>query len=451
MFRIAIVEDDALYARMLRYVLEQDPGHEVLVYGKAGQCLNELDKAPHLLLTDYLLPDMTGGELMLKIRQRWPATEVLIMSGQEEVRTALQLMREGAYDYILKDDDAKERLLATVQHIKREQRLKQENQTLKTALHTTMGPAMVGQSPAMKRVQQLMDKAAMVDISVMITGETGTGKEVAARLIHDNGLRRNGPFVALNLAAMPESLVESELFGHEKGAFTGANARRAGKMEQAHGGTLFLDEVAEMPLSLQAKLLRVLQERTFARLGGNQELKVDVRLITATHQNLAEMVQQGRFREDLYYRLLGLQLELPPLRMRGQDVLLLAEHFLAHNPHVQNLKLSPQAAKLLLSHPWPGNVRELRAVMELAAVLAQPPTVQPADLQLHTLGAPRPGTSQHFLDPECSMEDYELRIVAHFMQKYDYNVLKVAEVLKVGKSTLYRMLSTHPELRGPVN
>ncbi|MBX3102598.1 MAG: sigma-54-dependent Fis family transcriptional regulator [Bacteroidetes bacterium] len=442
---IAVVEDDALYARVLRYTLEQDPGHEVTHYATTRELKESLHTPADIYLLDYYLPDGTAETMLPGILERQPAARVIIVSGQEDVAVAARLLKQGAYDYILKDADTQEKLLATVQHIKRTRWLEQENARLHKALSgKTPGVALVGTSPELDAVRELIAKAAQAEITVGITGETGTGKEVAARLIHQQSKRAHGPFVAVNVAAIPQELVESELFGHEKGAFTGAHARHIGKLEQAHGGTLLLDELGEMPAHIQVKLLRAIQERSFSRVGGNQLVSSDFRLITATHRDLMAQVNAGAFRQDLYYRLLGLSIVLPALRQRVADIPVLAAHFVqdyCKTHHLPVTLLSAPALDRLTAHTWPGNVRELRAVMELAVVLANGHTIQPQDIRI------TPAAADKDTGEEYTLAEYQRRLVARLLQKYQGNVLAVARVLDVGKSTLYRMLQQYPELK----
>jgi len=284
----------------------------------------------------------------------------------------------------------------------------------------------------------LLEKAVKTDITVSITGETGTGKEVVAKSIHHNSTRKKGPFVAVNMSAIPNELVESELFGHEKGAFTGALSRKKGQFELANNGTLFLDEIAELDLNHQAKLLRALQEREVMRVGGESPVKFNARILIATHRDLAAEVRNGNFREDLYYRLIGLNVALPSLRERGNDILLLGQHFLndfSKSQKMGKLEISKEAKKKLLEYSYPGNVRELKAVMELAAVMAEEKTVESEDIQFNSVRR-----EQNFMTEEMTLEEYKHRIIRHFLQKYEDDVLLVAKKLDIGKSTIYRLL-----------
>jgi len=344
------------------------------------------------------------------------------------------------YDYLLKDDNTKDLLWNTIIQSRETQKLRKEVEVLREELvqKYEFESVIKGQSPALKRVFALMEKAAKTVINVSVTGETGTGKELVAKAIHFNGDRRKKPFVAVNMAAIPSELVESELFGHEKGAFTGALTRKIGKFEEAQGGTLFLDEVSEMDLSTQTKLLRVLQERELVRVGGNEVVKLDVRIISATHRDMAAEVQAGRFREDLYYRILGLPIELPPLRERGQDILLLAKHFADEGAKVNKLGsivISPEAKEKLLRYAFPGNIRELKAVIELAVVMSSDGEMKADDL---TFSSARSEGS--FANEEKTLRQYECDIIKYFLKKYDNDVLMVAKKLDVGKSTIYKMI-----------
>ncbi len=299
-----------------------------------------------------------------------------------------------------------------------------------------MGKELVGSSESIQKVFGLVQKAANSSINVTITGETGTGKELIAKAIHQHSIRAKKPFVAVNISAIPSELLESELFGHEKGAFTGAASQRIGKFEEANGGTLFLDEIGEMHINLQSKLLRVLQEREISRLGATGTIPVDVRILTATHRNLLEEVRKGNFREDLFYRLLGIQVYLPPLRERGPDVLLIAQKllqdFCTHN-HLRPKSLSSEAQKKLLRHTFPGNIRELKAVVELGAILAEKDIISAADIQLQE-------TQVNADAEEKTLDEYIAETVQRYLNKYDNNVLLVADKLKIGKSTIYRMI-----------
>jgi len=380
------------------------------------------------------------------IREFDPDISVIIVSAQEKIGTAVELLKAGAFDYITKDEDAKDRILNSIKNARNKTSLIREIDRLKHEITTKyeFEKSIIGTSAAIKKIFDLIEKAVKTQITVSVTGETGTGKELIAKAIHYNSKRKNKSLVAVNVAAIPKELIESELFGHEKGAFTGAASRRIGKFEEAEGGTIFLDEIGEMELSLQSKLLRVLQEKELTRIGGNQVIKLDVRVIVATHRNLLEEVRAGRFREDLYYRLLGLPIHLPALRERGQDILLLARHFLdqfAKENDLKKIKLSAQAQDKLLQYPFPGNVRELKSIIELAAVMATENEIQEKDITFTT-----PLREDAMLLKEMTLQEYTYRIIRNYLNKYNNNVLDVARRLDIGKSSIYRYLKEMEDL-----
>jgi DNA-binding NtrC family response regulator len=290
----------------------------------------------------------------------------------------------------------------------------------------------------MKRVISLIQKAIESNITVSITGETGTGKEVVAKAIHYSSSRKNKPFVAVNITAIPSELIESELFGHEKGAFTGAIMRRIGKFEEAGDGTIFLDEIGEMDINMQSKLLRVIQERELTRVGGSGVIKLNCRIMVATHMDLADEVKKGSFREDLFYRLLGLPIQIPPLRERDNDILLLAKHFVneySRENKIPKIVISPEAQNKILKYPWPGNIRELKAVIELACVMTDSNVIEEDHISFNTTGS-----IDTLLQNEMSLEEYKFKIIKYFLEKYNGDVLTVSRKLDLGKSTIYRLL-----------
>ena len=438
--KIFIIEDDPMYGRVLSYHLSQNPEYQVEVFTKGKECIANMYKKPDIITLDYSLPDMSGLEVLQKIQESAPDIPVIIISGQENIETAVELLKAGAYDYIVKNDDAKSRLWNTIKNARDHLLLKREVQTLRDeVIHKYEFTNIIkGNSPAIKRVFNLLDKAVRTNITVSITGETGTGKEVAAKAIHFNSNRSKKPFVVVNVSAIPEELIESEMFGHEKGSFTGANARRIGKFEEAGSGTLFLDEIGEMSLNMQSKLLRVLQEKELTRVGGNGVIKVEARIIIATHRNLQEEVRNGNFREDLYYRLLGLPIEIPPLRERGNDRVILAKFFIdefCKENKMGTLTLSAEANEKLMKYPFPGNIRELKAIIELAAVMATDGVITADDINFHSNISPY----MDILDAECTLQEFNARIIRSFLDKYDNNIIEVAKRLDIGKSTIYRM------------
>lgn len=438
--QIFVVEDDLWYGELLTHHLSLNPDNKVQRFERASELLAALTEKPDIITLDYRLPDVKGDDLFRKIKTLLPEVQVIVISAQEDVSTALNLLREGVYDYLVKNEETRERLWIAVNNIRRNLALQDEVQQLRQQIdhQYDLQHLMIGNCEAMKKVFSLVVKAAATNINVSVTGETGTGKELVAKAVHFNSVRSRKPFVAVNMASIPRDLLESELFGHEKGAFTGAIATRIGKIEEAQGGTLFLDEIADMDLSLQVKLLRVLQERELTRIGSNQLIAVDVRIIVATHKNLNEEVQAGRFREDLFYRLLGLPIHLPPLRDRGNDILLLAKHFLdafCTSNKLHRKSLSVAAKEKLAGYKYPGNVRELKAVVELAAVMTDNDQIDADDISFTAARTP-----SDLLDQDLTLAEFEQRIIRHYLDRFDNNVLEVARRLDVGKSTIYRMI-----------
>lgn len=441
-FRIFVVEDDPWYSELLTYHLNHNPDYEVSCYHTAKSCLAHLYLCPEVICLDYSLPDATGEEVLRKIKQLNPDIQVVIISGQEDIKTAVELLKLGAYDYIVKDDDTRERLWITINNIRQNIGLRAQINSLKEEIGRKYTFSnIIGNSSAIQRIFAIMEKAVKSKITVSISGETGTGKEVVAKAIHYNSGRRSKPFVAVNITAIPKELMESELFGHEKGAFTGAQTRRIGLFEEADQGTIFLDEIGEMDINLQAKILRVLQEMEVKRVGGNKPIPLDVRIIVATHKNLAEEVRKGNFREDLYYRLLGLPIQLPPLRERGNDILLISKHFIetyCKENRLPRLSLCAKAQNKLLEYPFPGNIRELKAVIELACVMAEDGVIEEENILFSSSS-----NMADLLAQELTLEEYTHRIIQNYLEKYDRNVLLVAKKLNIGKSTIYRLLQTN--------
>lgn len=439
-FKIFLVEDDDFYGRLLKHHLSLNPDYEVELFKSGKEVLENLYKKPNVISLDYTLPDKSGAEVLREIKKQYPDIPVIIVSGQEDITTAVNLLKEGAYDYIVKDKDTKDRIWNTIMHIRENVKLKDELDRLREEVNQKYDFSNIkGNSPAIKHVFKLIEKASQSNITVSIYGETGTGKELVAKAIHYNSARRKKPFVAVNIAAIPKELIESELFGHEKGAFTGAINRRIGKFEEANGGTLFLDEIGEMELHMQAKILRALQEKEITRIGSNTPIKIDARIICATHRNLQEEVKAGRFREDLYYRLLGLTIELPPLRDRGNDIIILAKHFadeFAKENNMNKVVITPEAQEKLLRYHWPGNVRELKAVIELAVVMADDGKITDEHINFKNSG----NNFQDFLQETGTLRDFTNKIIQYYLEKYNNNVLEVAKRLDIGKSTIYRLI-----------
>lgn len=440
--KIFVVEDDLMYGRVLEHFLSLNPDNDVSLLTTGQDCLDRLHENPDVISLDYSLPDISGAQVLSRIKQYNRNIPVIIVSGQEDVSTAVELLKNGAYDYVVKDEDTKDRLWNIMKNVRETINLQTQLDELKKEVTTKyeFSNILKGNSAAIKRVFSLIEKAVKTNITVSISGETGTGKELVAKAIHYNSNRQKKPFVTVNIAAIPDNLVESELFGHEKGAFTDAVSRRIGKFEEADSGTIFLDEIGEMDIHLQAKLLRVLQEKEITRIGGSGSKKIDARVLVATHRDLADEVRKGNFREDLYYRLLGLPIEIAPLRERGNDILLLAKHFLdefAKENEMGIITISNEAQSKLMNYLYPGNVRELKATIELAAVLSSDNVISEKDVSFNSTNK----MSDLFTE-EKSLRDYQLNIIRHFMDKYDNNIDVVSAKLKIGKSTIYRMIQT---------
>lgn len=437
--KLFLVEDNEVYAKMAQHHLSLNPDNEVTVYKSGKDCIDNLYQNPDVIYLDYSLPQMSGIEILKKIKQTRPEIPIIVVSGQEDVSTAVELLKEGAYDYIVKDENAKERMWNAANNIRENARLRTEIDLLREEVNLKYDFSNIkGNSPAIKQVFKLIEKAAQTNITVSITGETGTGKELVTKAIHYNSKQSKKPLLAVNIAAIPRDLLESELFGHEKGAFTGAVNKRIGKFEEAQGGTIFLDEIGEMDLQLQAKLLRVLQEKEVTRIGSNEAIKVNSRIIVATHRNLAEEVKAGNFREDLYYRLLGLPIELPPLRQRGNDIIVLAKFFIdlfAKENKLGKIQLTGDSQKKIMNYNWPGNVRELKAVVELAAVLGDNGEILPENINFNSTNS-----LGDLMAEEGTLKYYNQKIIQHYLNKYDKNVVHVAKKLDIGKSTIYRMI-----------
>jgi DNA-binding NtrC family response regulator len=442
-FKIFVVEDDPLYGEMLKYHLSLNPDNEVVKFETGTECIKNLHLTPALISLDYSLPDMSGFEVIRKVREFNADIPVVVVSGQEDVATAVKLLKDGAYDYFVKDEDTKERLWNTIKNIKERNELRQEISVLKEEIGKKyeFRNIIKGNSPAIQQIFKLIEKATLTNITVSVSGETGTGKELVAKAIHYNSARAKQSFVPINVTAIPSELIESEFFGHEKGSFTGANSRKIGKFEIANKGTIFLDEIGEMDLNMQAKLLRVIQEKELTRVGGTTPVKFDARVIVATNRNLAKEVEKGNFREDLYYRLLGLPIEIPPLRYRGNDILILAKFFVddfCKENNMPKFEITGKAQEKLLKYPFPGNVRELKAVMELSCVLTNSEYIEEEHITFNSTNA-----KSDFLLEEDTLQGYVQKIIKYYLQKYNNNVMVVAKKLDIGKSTIYRMLKNN--------
>lgn len=441
-FRIFVVEDNEWYNRLLVHHLSMNPEFEVRSFSSGKDFLQALNEGPDVITLDYRLPDIKGIDLLRKIRSHDSHIEVVVISEQEDVQVAVDLLKEGAFDYIVKNDEIQTRLHNAIYKIRHSKGLRSRIQTLEREVASKYGfeKVLVGNSPSIRKIHELMSKAAASNIAVMICGETGTGKEVVAKAIHFHSGRKTRPFIPVNMSAIPSELFESEFFGHEKGAFTGAIARRKGKFEEADGGTIFLDEISDTDLNFQPKLLRALQEKEVTRIGGNDAVNFDCRLIVATHRNLLEEVKAGRFRQDLYYRLFGLQIDLPPLRERGNDVLILAKHFMDlffRENEMPSKTITDEAKARLMSYSWPGNVRELKSVIELAIIMSGPGSIEAGDITFS-----QSDVLNNLLPEEMTLKEYNYKILEYYLNKYERNIQLVAQKLGIGQATVYRMLKS---------
>jgi DNA-binding NtrC family response regulator len=449
---ILIVDDERSIRVGLKGLLAKE-GYEVAVAENGEEALKLLaGQTFALVLTDLRMPGVDGFSLLKLIKEKYSDAVVIMMTAYGSEKIAVEAMKAGAHDYIVKPFDNDEVKILVRQALE-QSALRREVRQLRERLDTAFRfENILGASPAMQRVFDVVRKVAPTDLTVLITGESGTGKELIANALHQNSPRKNRPFIKVNCAAMARELVESELFGHEKGAFTGAVAAREGKFEAADGGTLFLDEIGDMPLETQAKVLRVLQEREFERVGGNRTIKVDVRVIAATNKNLPRMVQDNTFREDLFYRLNVVPIMLPPLRERQEDIRLLAAHFVqeaATRYGRESLTLSADAYSLLLSSPWPGNVRELKNVIEAAAVLAAGPEIHALDLRLgqqSQISETQPALS--FREAKQQLIDaFERDFITRALRRHHGNITKAAEEMGMHRQQLQQKIR-ELELKG---
>jgi two-component system nitrogen regulation response regulator NtrX len=441
MSKILIIDDEQAIRTTLSRILE-DEGHKTVLCdsGEEGIAFFARDDAD-LVILDLWLPGVDGMAVLDRLKNGG-GPPVIVISGHGNVDTAVRATRLGAYDFLEKPLSL-ERVLLTVNHALADHRLREQVRDLKR--HLTLDELLIGESEPMRRLEQQIRSAAPSSSRVLISGENGSGKEIVARTLHRWSHRAEQPFVDVNCAAIPEELIESELFGHRKGAFTGAIDERKGKFELADGGTLFLDEIGDMSLKTQAKVLRVLQEQTFQRVGGQQTIKVDVRVIAATNKDLQEEIEAGSFRNDLFYRLNVIPIEVPPLRERGDDIVLLAEHFLrrfAAESGMPKKKLAGGAASKLKAHHWPGNVRELRNLIERLAILLPGDTIEPEDVHLGTRPEEAPKIAAD-LTLKQARDEFEKQYILARLRDYAGNVSRTADALGVERSNLYRKLHAY--------
>jgi two-component system nitrogen regulation response regulator NtrX len=437
---ILVVDDERAIQSTLRAVLE-DEGYRVTAAGTAEDGVARVtEEAPDLVFLDIWMPGADGLEALAEIKRLRPETAVVMISGHGTIETAVKATRLGAYDFIEKPLSLEKTLLAATRALEHS-RLERENRDLRARL--ARGAEIVGRSQAIEELRRQIAIAAPTNGRVLIHGENGSGKELVARAIHALSTRRDGPFVEVNCAAIPEDLIESELFGHERGAFTGAVARRRGRFEAAHQGTLFLDEVGDMSLKTQAKVLRALEEQAFERVGGKETIRVDVRVIAASNRDLRDLIAHGRFREDLFYRLSVIPVEVPPLRERTEDIPLLVEHFVrlfCSENGKRRKTMSVEALAYFLAYDWPGNVRELRNMVERLVIMAPGDTIGPEDLPppLRPKDRPAPEEAARERTLKEAREAFERAYILAELRTQDWNMTRTAERLGIERSHLYR-------------
>jgi DNA-binding NtrC family response regulator len=445
---LLVVDDDPEMCRLLSDVLTEE-GHRVETAINGKEALARLSEETNLVITDLRLKEMEGLSLMHQMKQQYPGLSVIIVTAFGTIESAIEAMKRGAYDYIPKPFKMEE-LTLIVQKALQEAALRREVARLRKEIGREYRfENIIGKSKAMQAIFDLIQRIAGSSTNVLITGESGTGKEMVAKAIHYNSPRKDRPFVPVNCAAIPETLLESELFGHIRGAFTDAKSDKRGLFEEASGGTLFLDEISEIPMSLQAKLLRVLQDKEVRRVGSNLQVKVDVRVVVASNLDLAEQVKQHRFRDDLFYRLNVIHIEVPPLRERRDDILPLAYHFL--KKYQQEAKkpianIHPSAIALLLEYPWPGNVRELENVIERAVILARGEEIRIEDLPASTTGKREEySILEQALERQLPLEELERQYIIRMLERTGGNKYKAAQILGIDRKTLYRKLAQSKE------
>ncbi len=442
---ILVVDDEKNYLLVLKELLVEE-GYEVLTAQSGADALAILNETElDLVVTDMKMPGMSGLELLEKSKQRDPQLPVVMMTAFGTVEKAVEAMKKGAFDYISKpfDNEILKKTIATALNM---WRVIKENRFLSQELKDRSGPSdLIGNSPPIQQVRELIQKVAVTKATVLVTGESGTGKELVARAIHAQSPRRDKPLISVNCSALAETLLESELFGHERGSFTGATSQRKGRFEIADGGTLFLDEVGEMAPSVQVTLLRVLQNREFERVGGNKTIKVDVRLIAASNRDLKEEIPRGTFREDLYYRLNVVHIEVPPLRDRRDDLPLLTRYFLERFSKELNKEtptLSPEAMSVIMDYPWPGNIRELENMLERAVILASGSLIHAEDLPIHPKGqTSQDWSADQVIPPGLKLNEVlemvEKKMILNALAKTGHVQSHAAELLGIARNLLF--------------
>jgi len=441
--KILVVDDEPLIRDLLRDILREE-GYEVSVAKEGLSALKKVKREEtDLVITDVKMPGLDGIKLLKEIKKVSPSTPVIVITAYGTIENAVEAMKKGAYDYITKPITP-DQIKLVLQKISEHKNLLRENRYLRAEVNQKYNfEELVGESPGMREVYSMIDKVAKTKATVLIQGESGTGKELVARAIHFRSPRRERPFIKLNCAALPEDLLESELFGHEKGAFTGAVSRREGRFELADKGTLLLDEISETSSSFQTKLLRVLQEGEFERVGGTRTLKVDVRIIATTNRNLKKLVEEGKFRDDLYYRLNVLPIYLPPLRERREDIPLLTLHFLKKYSRRNGLRLksiSKECLQMLKEYYWPGNVRELENVIERMVVMNEKETLLPQDFAFLNLSSQNLNLS---FSENLTLEEMEKKLIIETLRRTGGNRTKTAKILNISVRTIRNKLKKY--------
>ncbi|MBI1852429.1 MAG: sigma-54-dependent Fis family transcriptional regulator [Planctomycetes bacterium] len=452
--KILIVDDDPQQAQMLKKILGLE-GWDVRVVTSGLQALEAVRAGEAtLVLSDLRMPDLSGYDLFRQVREINPEVLFIIVTAYGTIETAVKALKAGVFDYIQKPINASE-LIAIFEKAREFRRLRKENVELKQRIREEKrDTTIIGAAPIMDGLMEQVEMAAATDATILIHGESGTGKELVANYVHYHGHRADGPFIKVNCAAIPDNLLEDELFGHERGAFTGAALQRKGRFERAHTGTLFLDEIAELPLHLQVKILRVLQEREFERLGGSDVIRVDVRLIVATNRQLESLVEAGTFREDLFYRINVIPLRIPPLRERREDIPLLANHFLVQAARRNGkgpMTISEEARQILINYAWPGNVRELENAIERAVVLGRGGEIRAEDLSFFRPREPGNDSSQlveKLLGSGVSLPDLERQYLDAGMRRANGNQSQAAKILGVSRRTLQYRLQKWSQHKG---
>ncbi len=442
---ILIAEDETI-ARLSLTELLENQGFRVIATDNGSEALSSLlREEPDVALLDVRMPGLDGLSVLRRARESGSDTALIVMTAHGDSNIAIDAMRLGAYDYVSKPIDFEQLLPLLRRALKRRTLSRRSDASVERLIVSSEVPMMIGHSPAMQHVYKLIGQVAASDATVLVRGESGTGKELVVNAIHHNSSRAQGPLVKVNCAAIPETLLESELFGHEKGAFTNAMYRRIGRFEEARGGTLFLDEIGELVPALQSKLLRAVQERTIERLGSNTPIQVVLRVITATSRNLEEAVGEGKFREDLYYRLNVITIELPPLRERREDIPPLVQHFLRRGGRI--VSMTPSALAMLCDYHWPGNVRELENTIERAAVLARSAIIDESDIQLYPVAHREAAhwTEQISLEEgwKVNLAAAEKSMVERALRKAEGNKSRAAELLGIHRRLLYEKLREH--------